>query len=94
MVKAINVFIVAVTWVLDRPQAIELSPAAMGTNRLLLLKNSAWMFGGQLNAKEGLRLKIRNVRYDIDQSTQGDTGCILALQKKFYLLAPTQHQEI
>jgi hypothetical protein len=52
----------------DRKQSSCL--AAMGTNRLKLLKNWAWVFGGQLNAKEGLHLKIRNMQYDIDQSTQ------------------------
>jgi hypothetical protein len=60
--------------VLDRPQAIELSLVAMGTNRLKPLKNSAWVFGGQLNAKESLYLKIRNMQYDIDQSTKKGNG--------------------
>ena len=55
----------------------------MGTNRLKLPKNSAWVFGGQLNAKDGLHLKIRNMQHDIDQSTHRETGCNLTLQIKF-----------
>ena len=68
---------------LDRPQAIELNLAAMGTNRLKPPKNSPWVFGGQLNAKESLHLKISNMQYDIYQSIQKETGCNLTYQKKF-----------